>query len=322
MNRKLLSILGASLVIAACGGGDGTFGESPSASFPITSANGEDVVRVSWEAANGSGAFTDVGAGAGLSGSVPGAQEAAVGALGPEDIVVDIVSLLPIPPQSFGCAGGTGTVTLSGNVADPSTLSRDDTFSIVYDQCDDGAGTVTDGAVNMTIVEFSGDLFLATFLVTADTIADNLSLTTDGQTVMGSGDATITIDTTQVPFVSTGVSGSSLVQTTDTSTGSLTNYASDLTYDGNQVPAEFTMHTSGTIDSTELPGAVTYTTEVTFTGYEGSYPHTGTLLVEGENSSARLIVIDAENVRIEIDSDGDGTADDTIDTTWDALLTV
>jgi hypothetical protein len=322
MSRKLVFLLGASLAVSACGGdGESLFGEPPSNSFPITSANGADAARVSWETANGSGAFAGVGAGAGLSGAVPGAQTVAVQAIDPEDIVIDVVSLLPFGPDSFGCAGGTGSATLSGNIADPLTLSRDDTFRIEYDQCDDGAGTVIDGAVDMTIVEFAGDLFLATFQLTADTVVDNLSLTTASDTVIGSGDASIRIDTTQAPFVSTGVSGASLVQTTDTSSGSLTNYASDLTYDGNQVPAEFTIQASGTIDSSELPGSVNYSTEVTFTAYEGSYPHTGALLVEGDNSTARLIALDAENVRIEIDSDGDGTADDIIDMTWDALLT-
>ena len=321
MNRKLVCVLGASLVVAACGGdGESLLGEPPSASFPITSNNGVAVARVAWESATGSGALAGVGAGIGLSGSVPGAQTIAAQARSPEDIVIDVVSLLPFGPETFECAGGRGTATLSGNIADPSTLSRDDTFRIEYDMCDDGEGTVTDGLVEMTIVEFDGDVFLGTFQVVADTLVDNLSITAAGETITGSGDARVSIDTRQAPFASTGVSGNNLTQTTSASTGSLANYATNLTYDGNQVPAEITTGASGTIDSSLLPGSIGYSTEVTFAAFFGSYPYTGTLLVEGENSTARLVAVDAQNVRIDIDINGDGTVDETIEMTWDELL--
>ena len=58
---------------------------------------------------------------------------------------------------------------------------------------------------------------------------------------------------------------------------------------------------------------------MTFSGFDNGYPQTGELLVTGASSSARLIALDAVNVRVEIDSDGDGTVDDVIDTTWAEL---
>ena len=97
MNRKLVCVLGAALVLSACGGdGESLFGETPSASFPITSSNGAATVRVAWESATGSGALANVGAGAGLTGSAPGAQTIAAQAPSPEDIVIDVISLLPL----------------------------------------------------------------------------------------------------------------------------------------------------------------------------------------------------------------------------------
>ena len=51
----------------------------------------------------------------------------------------------------------------------------------------------------------------------------------------------------------------------------------------------------------------------------GELPCNVKLLIEGEESSARLIAIDDVNVRIEIDINGDGTTDEAIDTTWVAL---
>jgi hypothetical protein len=73
---------------------------------------------------------------------------------------------------------------------------------------------------------------------------------------------------------------------------------------------------SGTLDSTQLAGVVQYSTPVTFAGEGFDYPSSGALLVEGENSSARLTAIDNVNVTIEVDSNGDGVIDDTINTTW------
>ena len=60
---------------------------------------------------------------------------------------------------------------------------------------------------------------------------------------------------------------------------------------------------------------------MTFAGEGLDYPSSGALLVVGQDSSARLTAVDNINVTIEIDSNGDGTIDATIETTWAALTT-
>ena len=110
--------------------------------------------------------------------------------------------------------------------------------------------------------------------------------------------------------------------TTDTSNFSdtLSNYASAQTFDGRVSPSPYTLNASGTLDSSRLSGVIRYTTPVTFEGFDANYPQTGELLITGENSSARLIAAaNGVDVTIEIDSDGDGTVDDTIMTTWTEL---
>ena len=77
----------------------------------------------------------------------------------------------------------------------------------------------------------------------------------------------------------------------------------------------------GTITSTQFDGEVTYETPVAFVALGDAYPHVGELLVTGaNNATVRLIAVDEVNVRIEADYDGNGTIDETIDTTWDALF--
>ena len=99
----------------------------------------------------------------------------------------------------------------------------------------------------------------------------------------------------------------------------LSNYSSDQTFDGNLNPAEYTLAAAGRLDSTQLPGVIDYSTGPNFAGFEASYPNTGELLVRGDASSVKLIAVDSTNVRIEIDSNDDGTVDETINTTWDEL---
>jgi hypothetical protein len=79
---------------------------------------------------------------------------------------------------------------------------------------------------------------------------------------------------------------------------------------------------SGTLDSSQLTGAITYSTPVTLEGEDANYPNAGEFLIAGDGSSARLIAqANAIDVVIEIYSNttGTGTPDDVIMTTWAEL---
>jgi hypothetical protein len=322
MRSSPVSLIALSLLVAGCGGGgSSTFGGTPpvATSFPIDGSNGVAVTRLSWEAAIASGGLADLGSAAGLSGSAPNGSAIANRASRDEGLLFDVVSMVPFGPDVFPCDGGTGTVTVSGDIALPGTFTPGDNFLIEYDLCDEGFGEVIDGTISLTVRDFAGDIFLGTYLLGMDALVDALSVATAADTIVGNGDATITLDTTETPFIQANVSGASLTQDSLSSSETLRNYSSSQTFDGNQSPAVYTMDASGTLDSSQLPGDVVYSTETTFTGNEGEYPNTGVLLVRGDNSSARLVAVDATNVRIEIDSNGDGTADEIIEITWAEL---
>jgi hypothetical protein len=322
MNRVHLGLLATSVLISACGGGGESFGgQAPvSTSFPITSNNGVQTTRLSYQAALGSGEFAEVGnppvGGAGLGDNMTIADVAPT----PEDMMLDVISMIPFGPDVEPCLGGTGTTTLSGDVAVPGTFTVGDTFRIEYELCDEGQGEVIDGIINLTISDFSGDLFLGTYMLGVDADVESLEVLTSSDTLTANGDASITIDTMLVPFVATSVSGSQMAQTYNAGSETLVNYRSDQTVDGNQQPEEFTMDSAGTLEHSSLPGSVTYSTTTLFRGFIPSYPYQGVLFVQGENSTARLTVLDDNNVRVEIDDNGDGTVEYTEDMTWDAFL--
>lgn len=327
MNRVPASMFALALLLSACGGGGGdSFGGSGAepTSFPIDGSNGVAATRLAWEAAIASGGLAELGSAAGVTAAAPGDSAVSDAAIaerltGPGNPFFDVISLVPFGPDTYPCEGGTGSVTVSGDIAVPGTFTRGDTFLIVYELCDEGFGEVIDGTISLTVRDFAGDLFLGTYLLSMDADIDALSVTTATDTIVGNGDAQITLDTTETPYVEAGVSGAVLMQDSMTSSETLRDYSSFQTFDGNQSPAIYTMEASGMLDSSQLPGDIGYATEQTFIGNEGEYPNQGTLLVSGDNSSARLVAIDATNIRIDIDSNGDGVVDEMIDMTWAEL---
>lgn len=318
MNLARLSVLSASVMIAACSsGGDQFGGTQPSTTtFAITSANATTAARVSWEAVVASGDFGDLGGSLGLTASAPGGSVSTSQATKPAGYLIDLLYQVPFGPFVTPCPVGNGTVTVSGEIANPPAYTAGDTFQVVYELCDDGAGEVVDGTVDLTVREFTGDIITGMFMVSMDAVVTNLQTITGTDTITNNGDATVSLDTMQAPFVAAGVSGTSMIVDSNASSETLSNFSSSQTVDGNVQALPFTLSAAGTLDSTQLAGVVQYSTPVAFAGEGVDYPSSGALLVEGENSSARLTVVDNINVTIEIDANGDGIIDDTINTTW------
>jgi hypothetical protein len=320
MNLARLSVLSASVMIAACGSGGDQFGgaQPPTTTFAITSANAVTAASVSWQAIAASGDFGDLGGGLVLSTDSPGGFAKASVAQKAGGSLVNVVQQVPFGPEVLPCLTD-GIVTLSGDIANPETLTVGDTFRAVYELCDDGAGEVIDGAIDFTVREFTGDILTGLYMLSMDTVVTNLQVVTGTDTISNNGDVNVTLDTMLAPLVSAGVSGTSMTVDSNASSETLSAYSSRQTVDGNLQTLPFTLSASGTLDSTQLAGIIRYSTPVTFAGEGADYPSSGALLVEGDNSSARLTAVDNVNVTIEIDSNGDGVIDATIETTWVAL---
>ena len=327
MNLARLSVLTASLTLAACSG-DGDFGDrsgsfggggSSTATYAVTSSNAPTATRASWEAANGSGEYGSFGGGQVLATGNPGDFSKAGHATRSVGVLVSALQNVPIGPEVSPCLVD-GAVTLSGDIADPLTLTTGDTFNILFEACDDGFGEVIDGAIDMTVREFTGDLVAGTYLLSIDTVATDLQVFTADDTVTSNGDATVTVDTTQSPYIESSVSGSSMTVDSNSKSETLSNYVSNQTADGREQSLPYTLSASGTLDSTELDGVIQYSTPVRFAGDGLDYPSSGSLVVTGLDSSARLTAVDNVNVTIDIDVDGDGTWDETLEMTWAELV--
>lgn len=332
MSRSLTVPIAAFFLISGCssGGGGSAPVISPDPTLQITSNNAMQVSKVAYEAALESQQLSDANGGGlfivSAQGGVAKIDSNFIDKAKPGN-ASDSASQIPIPAETVPCAV-SGTQTVSGAIADPitPTLTPGDYFQIDFNACDEGLGEISNGTMRMDIDAFSGDflgeLFSMTVTLTLTgfqvSVFENQS-TTPTDVLTSNGGATLTLDAMNLPFVSTSINGESLVVDTNTSSESLTNFLSTLTVDGNLISSPYTTSASGTLDSTQLAGIIRYSNPVIFEGLGGDYPGSGEFLVEGLDSSLRLIADNNVDIRILIDLGADGTIDETIVTTWAEL---
>jgi len=146
-------------------------------------------------------------------------------------------------------------------------------------------------------------------------------VTEGGETASATGTINIEIDTTDPLVTTIAVSTSTLVTTSAGTEEVLTNFTVEITEDASTFPVAVTTETSFTISSPRIGGSVTVSTSLSLQSIGEEYPFVGELRIEGADGAVIvMIALDANTVRLEIDIDGDGATDDTIDLTWDELM--
>ena len=321
MKIARISLLLPLVLLSACGGGSDNNGNNnppPRDAFNINAGNGLMVSQVTYQSAASSGEIAGLAGNSGLTGNgggglaKPGLAQAPAGSIG------SVLQKVPLGPTTLPCAV-MGEVTISGNVADPLTLTAGDRIIVDYDNCDDGVGEVIDGTLDSTVDAFTGDVLGGVYDMTMTMELVMFQVTSATDVLMANGDGTATINSLATPYVEASVSGESMMSDLNGSTETLTNYASAQTVDAGISPSPYTLTASGTLDSSQLDGSVTYSTPVMFEGEDANYPHVGEMLIAGDASSARVIAQpNAIDVVIEIydNTTGTGTPADTINTTW------
>jgi hypothetical protein len=331
MKRITICTLIPLLYLTACSGdGSNIAGTNnppppPAAGFSITPSNGLAVTKVAYESAVTSGevagfAGNSTGSSAGGGLAKPSAPQQYGGTL------TTLLQKVPLPAATTDCAVA-GSVTVTMNVEDilllsAGVLSAGDTILAEYSGCDEGLGEVLDGTIDSIVDAFEGNIFSFAYDMTMTMNLVDFSATTDTEMLTVNGDGTATLKLLQAPYLEASVSGDYLTTVTNATTETLRDYSSVQTYDGRVAPAPYTMTATGTLESSELSGSVTYSTPVMFEGVDTGYPTSGELLVVSEASSARLIAqSNGIDVVIEIYSNatGTGTPDSTINTTWAEL---
>ncbi len=317
--------LGAASLIASCGGGGGS-GASSVPDLAITSGN---ALEVSSAVIQAIGLSLDLGEASG--GPVTLQSTTAPAAAGfllrraltlPPRLRMQALSVQPLAavgPVELPC-DYLGTMTISGNVANPDILMVGDRITSVFDGCDDNLGFVLDGKLALVVRSLEGDPLTDVFLLGLDLTLTSLRVTEDNQVYSADGAFTLTLDSIDFPVMVLRLAGSLLALSEGGEIYTLTGFDHRLKIDGGVVPQAILAEVVGTFVSDVLAGKVDYVTTVPVRATGDNDPESGEFLITGDlNSTARVIIIDSNSVRLDIDENGDGVVDDFVDTTWQEL---
>jgi hypothetical protein len=154
--KKNSAALGAAilaLIFSGCGGGGGAAGPPPPPGPPATGTiNTGSVLAVTGrvvDAAFQSGGFGNITNFVGLTTVATGEPETLGKAIVTTPGVWNVNSQKPGGSAITPCAVA-GSVTVSGDIASPLTVTAGDFLDYLWENCDDGLGQVINGLIGMT----------------------------------------------------------------------------------------------------------------------------------------------------------------------------
>ena len=323
-NSAALGVAILALIFSGCGGGGGGGGPAPPAGPPATGTiNTGSVLAVTGraiDAAFQSGGFGNITNFVGLTTVATGEPETLGKGIVTKAGVWNVNSQIPLGAEITPC-DVAGSVTVSGDIASPLTVTEGDFLDYLWADCDDGLGQIINGLIGMTFTEFEGNLLAGRILLKVSLAVQGFQVIEGADSHTTTGDLALTIDSLAQPLTVVTSMGSTLTVNDGISTETLTDFSSTVTEDTSLFPANFTTEATGRVSSTQFAGVVSYATPVAFEASGDGFPYVGEMLVFGtNNSSIRITAVDEVTVMIEADYNGDGAADATIETSWAALV--
>lgn len=326
--KNLLKILGIALTLyglAGCGGGGGGGGGGApaTADASITPENAVDIASDVYESVGETASLGDFGTGGLIGSSGPSSptlskSTATIAAKAGLTGTLDTGSLIAVAfgPEETPCAV-RGTVTVSGDISNPETLSAGDTITLRFNGCDDGDGQVVNGNLTLTIDMVSGDLATEFFALGATLDFQAFSVQEEGETTSVNGGFSMMVDTTGYPVTTASLSSPYLSVTDGSRTASLSNYSTTVRVDESSQPPSFSVTSSGRIDLPSRGGSVSYSVREPFTGFGEGNPDSGVLFIRGANgASITMTVLSDTQVQLEMDYDGNGSVDEIVNVSW------
>jgi hypothetical protein len=324
------SLAAASAAFVACGGGgDDSAGAAPpvaariavsATTAPPLSAEALQAVNVGSSAADGVTGQSDTASGSIKDSPAFKSATQALQRFKSIDRRSQATTSVSLP-----CSGGGNyeiTITLAGT-----SLQAGDTIRIVFRNCVE-AGVTTVGSLSMAIVIIGGTDLAP--LVTSDVSLADFEATIAGLTERTSGTMRITVDdtnstTTLVTFSSTNITTQRLRNGVVRATRTLTalNVSELLNNATGQTTTTAAFVASGSFPQLGQGSFEVQTRQPMVRDGGALRPRTGQIKIIGANNTSVLATVLATGMRLDIDSDGNGTIDATRTLTWaeiDALL--
>jgi len=324
---KFIPIMFAALLLVACGGDDD--GDSSSTDtdkrVALTSKNAAEVAGDIVDAANTVNSASDSGSDIATGAVISENEEVHFSFVAFTKQQIALVERVEsqmitsptlatgavIAEQTLPC-DKKGTIDVSINDSDNNNeLSKGDIFTITFHNCVDNSGERMDGKISITFLELKPNWSMK-FVMT------NLTVTDSAGPSSINGDFTIGISSAGT-IESISMTATSLTLTESGTTETLSNYSFKATVNNNTLLVKW--EENGTFESSQLDGAVSFVTLQPFEALKtDNYPYAGIMKITGHNnSSVKLIALDAATVRLEVDENGDGAVDKTLDVAWTSL---
>ncbi len=325
--------LGCSLLLTACGGGSGggSSTPAPAATTLISSANSQEVSANAYSAAdslNGqAGGSADFVTGVSVSTPSRGLIALSLQQLyravenrAAPDLAVGVTTSRTMP-----CPYG-GTSAITAAIASSVSMSAGDSFTMSTNNCKMDPTTTLNGGLTMVFNTVTGipsatSAWSATF--GAAFVA--FSVTEGGETSTANGDMTVKLVQVNAQDMSISATGNSLKMGTSQNGVSTEVTMKNYSYSG-AMKAGVLSYSVNFSMSGNLPklGAVDYAVK-TSTEFKqaitAKFPSQGVMTVTAADHSAiTLTVIDGGNVSVGLDKNGDGSIDETVTSTWTALM--
>lgn len=314
MRRVQITVIGLFFLLLASCGGSSSGGTAPPvnppadpAALPITAANAQNITADVLEAVVSSIEvvdFVDIIDLPVVISPQPGLTKPPF-----RDIFIEVV------------ACDTGELTATWNDQDDNLqISTGDSFDIVFDVCFSAdSGVTIDGMTTFTGMTISGDPFsqIPPWGLEMTFGYDNLSATDLFGAVILDGELVLSISSTDNVTVSMSITTNSLTAQQSGESETLADYVLTQALDLNALMQ--TINAAGTLTSTAFNGSVTFETIEDFVVMLDDNPSAGQMLIAHASSSVLVTVLDNIRVQLDIDLDLNGTIDETIVVTWDAL---
>lgn len=336
LKKSLIALSVVSLVACGGGGGGGTTSSTTTnnANAPavgITAANQDAVAQQSVSTLFGGGSAAGSAAAFGVSADSSSEVDWKLVALGVAKSAPDLFAQRDMntavgvsSTRSASCSGGgTGSVAVV-DADNNNVLSSGDSLTLTLNNCNNGT-SVGNGSATITFNTVQGSAVGAVNSKFVMTISfANFSNQKASKTSVVNGSITYTMDMTSTFPTASVVSQSlttSVTYASATATASLQGY-SDAIEDHSTFWNESvngTVASSGFGDAS--PRSATFATISPFSTTKGAlYPYSGQATITGANGSKlRLTVLDATQVRLELDANGDGTYEASKTVLWSSL---
>ena len=320
--RVVIHVAALCFLVSCGGGGGGDGGRNTNSGGPITTQNAPLVASGAQsaisESSDGGASGTDF-----FVASVSGGPDKDFNLA---DLAIDQVLRLRksqstgllTPSATTLCSGGGEVVdTISDNDFNGEFTSGD-AVSLSFNNCVE-EGVLFNGIFTIALNGLSGDPAAGDYSLNVAVTFNNFVISGVGES--GEIDGSLTVSANRsgsIETITVSSSGLSLKDTASGQTLTLNGFTVTETY--NDTAGGYTISVTGTFNDSRVGFNVTATTITSLAASGFTDPTSGIIkLTAGDGTSVTLTATGGDSVRLDVDTNGDGTTDSTIITSWTEL---